>query len=298
MIFLDLFSGAGGFHLGLTHAGFKFKKVYFSEIDKWAIQVYKKHFKDAIYVGSVESIPEIERPNIITFGSPCQDFSLAGKRAGLEGQRSSLITYAIQLIDKYRPDVFILENVKGAFSTNDGADFWAIIKAFTDIGAYRLEWQLLNTAWFLPQYRERIYLVGHLGDGSGREVFPIGETGKVHSGNGNGIVNALDSNYHKGWLDHGQRTMVQYGNSQDTKLSPLDGNSQTLNSGHFNQPKILADSGKGRKRIRRLTPIECERLQGFEDNWTSSVSDTQRYKLMGNAVSVPVVAAIAERLKI
>lgn len=100
---------------------------------------------------------------------------MAGKRKGLEGERSSLIEYAIRAITDIRPSVFIWENVKGAFSSNSGADFWAILQAFANIGDYRLEWQLLNTKWFLPQNRERIYLIGHLADRSEPGVFPIGE---------------------------------------------------------------------------------------------------------------------------
>ena len=110
-----------------------------------------------------------------TFGSPCQDFSLAGKRKGLKGGKSSLIEYAITLVARVRPSVFIWENVKGAFSSNSGADFWAIIQAFAYIGDYRLEWQLLNTSWVLPQNRERIYLIGHLAGRSEPGVFPIEE---------------------------------------------------------------------------------------------------------------------------
>ena len=174
---LDLFSGIGGFHLGLEKAGFNVDS-YFSEVDKHAIAVYKNQFKNATYVGSVtdvraEQLPKID---IITFGSPCQDFSLAGKRKGMEGDRSSLINEAIRLIKECRPSAFIWENVKGTFSSNNSEDFWAIIQAFTNIGGYRLEWQLLNTKWFLPQNRERVYLVGYLTEGSGGEVFPIRES--------------------------------------------------------------------------------------------------------------------------
>src|SRR6056300_1592931 len=101
---LDLFSGIGGFHMGLERAGYKVKS-YFSEVDKHAIAVYKNQFKDAEYVGSVtdvrgEQLPKID---IITFGSPCQDFSLAGKRKGMGGDRSSLILEAIRLIEECRP---------------------------------------------------------------------------------------------------------------------------------------------------------------------------------------------------
>jgi len=139
LVLLDLFSGMGGFHKGLEDAGFKFKKTYFSEIDKHAIANYQYNFKNAEYVGSVDAISGIERPNIITFGSPCQDFSLAGKRRGMEGERSSLISHAIALVDRYKPDLFMWENVKGAYSSNDGADFWAIIQAFTNLDGYRFE---------------------------------------------------------------------------------------------------------------------------------------------------------------
>ena len=175
---LDLFSGIGGFHLGFEKAGYKVTS-YFSEIDKHAIAVYKHKFKDSTYVGSVTDVRGADLPaiDLITFGSPCQDFSLAGKRAGMEGQRSSLILEAIRLIRECRPSVFIWENVKGTFSSNNGADFWAIIQAFANIGGYRLEWQLLNTSWVLPQNRERIYLVGYSTTPTGdwRGVFPIGE---------------------------------------------------------------------------------------------------------------------------
>lgn len=177
---LDLFSGIGGFHLGFEKAGYKVN-AFFSEVDQHAIAVYKHQFPNSTYVGSVTDIrgAELPRIDLITFGSPCQDFSLAGKRKGMSGERSSLVSEAIRLIDECRPRVFVWENVKGTFSSNNGEDFAAIIKAFADLGGYTLEWQLLNTAWFLPQNRERIYLVGYLGrprhySGS---VFPINETG-------------------------------------------------------------------------------------------------------------------------
>lgn len=159
---LDLFSGIGGFHMGFERAGYKVKS-YFSEIDKHAIAVYKHKFKDAEYVGSVTDVRGADLPKIdlITFGSPCQDFSLAGRRKGMDGERSSLILEAIRLIGECRPGVFIWENVKGTFSSNAGQDFAAILQAFANIGGYRLEWQLCNTANYLPQNRERIYLVGY-----------------------------------------------------------------------------------------------------------------------------------------
>lgn len=164
IVLLDLFSGIGGFSKGFEDAGFDIKTHYFSEINEHAIANYRYNFKNAHYVGSVENVLNygIERPNVITFGSPCQDFSIAGRREGLSGERSSLILEAITIVAQLQPDFFIWENVKGTFSSNDGKDFWAIVQAFANIGTYRIEWQLLNTLWALPQNRERIYLVGHL----------------------------------------------------------------------------------------------------------------------------------------
>ena len=134
---LDLFSGIGGFHLGFERAGYEMQS-YFSEIDQHAIAVYKHQFKDSKYVGAVRDVRGADLPNIdlITFGSPCQDFSLAGRREGMEGERSVLILEAIRLIKECRPRAFVWENVKGTFSSNDGEAFAAILPAFAAIGGY------------------------------------------------------------------------------------------------------------------------------------------------------------------
>ncbi len=393
---LDLFSGIGGFHLGFEKAGFEVNS-YFSEVDKYAIDVYKNNFKNSNYVGSVTDVRGTQLPKIdaITFGSPCQDFSLAGKRKGMGGQRSSLITEAIRLIDECRPRFFVWENVKGTFSSNNGEDFWAIIQAFTNLGGYRLEWQLLNTKWFLPQNRERIYLVGYLGNGSGGQVFPIRESSKQidelqrqqtntcclttrYGADGNGSylierkLNAqkveigtlrthndgkgfrkikdgdcptipararedgsgqpiikINSGTKKGYEEavDGDSINYSHSNSRTRRGRVGKGVAQTLDTacnqaviydGYNNKVKEenivgtitqhcsrsgLTNGFKviNENKIRRLTPIECERLQGFPDNWTKygisgKISDTQRYKMCGNAVTVDVVEAVANSI--
>jgi len=371
---LDLFSGIGGFHLGFERAGYEVTS-YFSEIDQHAVAVYKHQFPNSTYVGSVTNVrgADLPRIDLITFGSPCQDFSLAGKRAGMEGERSSLVLEAIRLISECRPSVFVWENVKGTFSSNDGADFWAIIQAFANIGGYRLEWQLLNTSWFLPQNRERIYLVGYstTTGGDWRGVFPIGESHKSnpvqrvqivgHRGTGgqqgfiygeDGIAATLNA---CGYKDPMKVQVKQIGTRLDSggkqpyqqdRVYDADGYVPALNAGksdlilrvksatssgheeatsgdsiNLSQPNSETRRGRvGRQkaqtletscnqavfegyRIRRLTPIECERLQGFPDNHTAfgnydgvvkPMSNTQRYKQCGNAVTVDVVAAVAK----
>jgi DNA (cytosine-5)-methyltransferase 1 len=377
IVLLDLFSGIGGFNLGLRQAGFNIVKDYYSEIDKHAIAIYKQQFKYSEYVGSVTSLDgrSITRPNIITFGSPCQDFSLAGKRSGLGGQRSSLVGEAIRLIAECRPDVFIWENVKGVFSSNNRRDFWAVIQAFTNIGGYRLEWQLLNTKWFLPQNRERIYLVGHLAEDR-RDwgwVFPFREddfevredtnylerdcrvfseealTINARDYKDPKIVVQINPDITSGGKQPYQQDRVYDSSglapalhSLPSRMNVLIGDTKTArvmssciktedeispaitasncSKNANNQPWILRDGRDNRScirsgrtpeigfsghSIRRLTEIECERLQGYPDNFTlygdydgiiKQVPKTQRYKALGNAVTVAVVKEIGKRL--
>ncbi len=289
MNMLDLFSGIGGFHKGFEQAGYKLDWVGFSEVDKYSSAVYKHKFKNVKDLGDVRTIQSKDLPKIdlITFGSPCQDFSQAsGSRSGLKGHRSSLIRESIRLISECKPHTFIWENVKGTFSSNNGEDFWAIIQAFINIGGYRLEWELLNSRWFqVPQNRERIYLIGHLGRGSGRTVFPLREASKSVS----------------------EISLKQIGtigeDSEATRVYDANGLSKTIKDG--GGMGVKTGLYKLQERIRRLTPIECERLQGFPDNFTSKgiinnevtpISNSQRYKQLGNAVTVNVVQAIAEKL--
>jgi DNA (cytosine-5)-methyltransferase 1 len=188
MNYLDLFSGIGGFALGFQRAGWKFDKHYFSEINPYAIKVYQRHFPDAIPLGSITGIKpeELGQVDLITFGFPCQDLSIAGKRAGLAGSRSGLFFEAMRLIRFLRPSIFIFENVKGLLTSNQGQDFETVLREIADVGLYECEWQLLNTSWFLPQNRERIYFIGHLGERGGRKVFPIGCDGESSNGSNGG----------------------------------------------------------------------------------------------------------------
>ena len=172
--YLDLFSGIGGFSEGIRQSGIDFAWHGFSEIDKYAISIYKKHFPEAVELGTITAIDgrKIPKCNLITFGFPCQDLSIAGKRAGLEGKRSGLFFEAVRIIDENKPDYFIFENVKGLLSSNDGKDFEVVLRTIADIGDDG-QWQLLNTSWFLPQKRERIYFVGNRKDIKRTNVFPI-----------------------------------------------------------------------------------------------------------------------------
>ncbi len=333
MKLIDLFNGIGGFSLGFQRAGYQFTEHYFSEIDKHAIANYKNNFPNAKHIGDITTIQpsNLAGADIITFGSPCQDFSMAGRRAGLAGAKSSLIQYAIAIITCVRPSVFIWENVKGTFSSNAGADFWAILQAFTHIGGYRLEWQLLNTKWVLPQNRERIYLIGHLAGRSQPGVFPITEDdcaprkektyqfqaklSETLKANGNmnaddtyiipKTASTLTGGGHSGGL-HSDMTIIQINPSKESGGKQPYQQNRVFDEKGISPALTRHNSDYAISRMRRLTEIECERLQGFPDNWTQygnyngdikPIARTQRYKLIGNAVTVDIVELIAKRLK-
>ena len=272
MVLLELFSGIGGFSKGLEAAGYAFDTVYYSEIDKHAIANFKYNFPYAI----------------ITFGSPCQNFSVIGDGKGLMGRESHLISHAIEAVRRFRPDVFIWENVKGVLSARHREDFWSIVKAFADIGGYRLEWQLFNTSWFLPQNRERIYFVGRLAERCAAGIFPVVPEGCVHN---------------KGGID------TLHSRVFGTLLRGYYKQSNTGNYLLYLKPGEEYDgkpAGEQLARIRMLTETECERLQGFPDGYTrygiydgekKEIRKCHRYAMLGNAVSVPVVAAVAGKIK-
>ena len=324
MKLLDLFSGIGGFHKGFEKAGFEFDWVGFSDIDKYASAVYKYRYPDAKELGDITSIrPERDLPDnidILCGGFPCQAFSVAGRRKGFEDTRGTLFFEIARILRHFRDTekpipYFVLENVKGLLSHDDGRTFAIIYRVLTDIG-YTVECQLLNTRWVLPQNRERIYIVGHFGRGSGCKVFPIGEDGKVHNNNSSrsksetklcgaittGEGTRRESNFVK------VKKLKQIGvvgkDTIATRIYDPSGISSTLTDGGG----MGAKTGlyKVNKLIRRLTPVECMRLQGFPDDWNEKgildnkvvdISDTQRYRQAGNAVSVPIVSMVAERIK-
>ena len=358
---LDLFSGVGGFSLGLREAGVQVDWHGFSDIDKYANTVFRERFPNAKELGSIEhiDIDKLPRIDIVTFGFPCQDLSIAGRRKGFDGSRSSLFFKAIEIIERKKPKYFVFENVKGFYSSNAGKDFTTALQTVADIG-YDGQWQLLNTRWFLPQNRERIYFVGHIREECRPKVFPVRENGCISNKSqadaqkeGEWVrsknpqsANCISARYYKdgseNLIDTGLNQVGVIGkDSEATRVYDTtcartikDGGGMGAKTGLYEIPEatkkgyVVAEEGdsinlsqpesktrRGRvgkgvaqtldtgmqqytiqSGIRRLTPTECERLQGFPDGWTVGQSDTQRYKQMGNAVSVPVVKSIMEKL--
>lgn len=279
MKYVELFAGIGGFRVGLESAAVRqprsagleslaftrFHCVFANEYDKYARAVYRYHFGE-VDGRDIRDVPpgDIPDADLWTFGAPCQDFSVAGRRAGLEGDRGNLFLYTLDLIEAKRPRYFLAENVPGLLSIDGGKAFANIIGQIAQMG-YDCQWVCLNSKDFgVPQNRERLFVVGHSRNESRPEILSFGQDGGTDTDTR--CTYAIDTGYWKGGGKR-QRTMI-------------------------------ATPG-----IRRLTSLECERLQAFPDNWTAKgmddsgneveISDTQRYKMAGNAVTTSVIAHFA-----
>lgn len=334
MKYFDAFSGIGGFAIPAQELGWEC--VGYSEIDKYAIQVYEKHFPSHRNFGNItkfegKAIPDHD---IFVGGFPCQAFSVAGKRRGFEDTRGTLFFDIARILEQKQPPYLLLENVKGLLSHDKGRTFGRILEALDELG-YDCQWQVCNSKDFgVPQNRERVFIVGHFRGKPRPEVFPIqGTDGKDTRVIGEDVAYTIDANYHKGTntLEKSRRSVVRQplrylnrnqkniegdyaftvdasqtsgvrvktvrtsGDRGKQKTYFKEGEVQTLSANPMsdNIPRVLNET---EDRIRRLTPLECERLQGFPDGWTKGLSDTQRYKCLGNAVTVNVAREIMKRI--
>ena len=329
MNFLDLFAGIGGFRLGMEAAGHKC--IGFCEIDRFARASYKAihdtrgeiEFHDITSVSN-DFIQSIGTVDIICGGFPCQAFSIAGNRRGFEDTRGSLFFEIARFTSILRPKILFLENVRGLLNHDKGRTFETILQTLDGLG-YNVEWQVLNSKDFgVPQNRERVFIIGHLRGEGGRKVFPIG--GQIKKTNfepkidiiGNtkpnncsrkgtrsvvynpegliGALTATDYKEPKQIIIAGKiKSKFEYPN----RMYDIEGISPTLNTmqGGNREPKIQVNETQ----IRKLTPKECWRLQGFPDYAFEKAaqvnSDSQLYKQVGNSVTVNVIKAIALKLK-
>lgn len=393
MKFISLFSGIGGFDLAFERAGMECVAV--CEIDKNAQSVLRRHFPKAELFDDVRKVGKETHGrktiDLVCGGFPCQDVSIAGRRAGLAGERSGLWFEFARIIDEIEPRWVIIENVPGLLSSNKGQDFAAIIQWLAERG-YGVAWRVLDAQFFgVPQRRRRVFIVASFGNGSAAEVLfeseggerdnpKGGEAGKEvayslranpsHSGDkGDGGINTTmvtafmagqgakaggiaasetlsptlkgagsgtnqvptiaqtltsGGNGKRGYLDPVNTTMVVFDRQRSDEYGEGSENVSTLSARDYKSasdliwhnhqqdgsirmqedgtaPTVSRQWGTGGNNVpfvgvRRLMPIECERLQGFPDGWTDGQSNSARYRQLGNAVAVPVVEWIGRRI--
>ena len=293
MKFLDLFAGIGGFRLGMERAGHKC--IGFCEIDKFARASYKVMYntENEIEYYDIKEVTNEEfrelrgKVDVICGGFPCQAFSIAGKQLGFEDARGTLFYEIARATQEIKPRYLLLENVRNLLSHDKGQTFTRILKILDELG-YDVEWQVLNSKNFgVPQNRERVFIVGHLRGECTYKVFPIRGENQKSSIKQIGNIAKTDN---------------FGGNPQVGRVYDVEGISPTLNTmqGGGREPKIALPIGKNYK-IRKLTPRECWRLQGFSDELFDKAqtvnSNSQLYKQAGNSVTVNVIEEIAKRLK-
>jgi len=294
----DCFAGCGGFRLAFEREGFK--SVGFCEIDKYASQLYRAYYNTdgEIYYNDATKIDPGSMPDFDIFcgGFPCQAFSVAGKRQGFKDTRGTLFFEIARICDDKKPKYIVLENVKGILSHDNRRTFATIIGILSDIG-YAVEWQVLNSKYFgVPQNRERVFIVGHFGERSTGKIFPIRKDEKVYS--------KSDENKEKVHNIASTTNAIQITKNQSQGMRVYDSHGiaitqSSLGGGGGAKTGLYLIDNK----IRRLTPLESFRLQGFPDDivqkaYEIGIEDKYLQKIAGNSVTVNVVQEIARRIKL
>jgi DNA (cytosine-5)-methyltransferase 1 len=352
----SLFSGIGGFDLGFINAGYEVS--WCVEKDTFCQKVLTKHFPNTKICDDITQVDPttLDKIDVLVGGFPCQDISIAGKREGLQGARSSLFYEFDRYIRATNPRFVVVENVPGLLSSNSGHDFAFVLNEMVERwGAKSIAWRILDSQFFgVPQRRRRIFFVADLGGDCASEILslsdcsagntsPSRKAGKTVTCTPAGIAGTCSSKWAKGTGgpagdEHYNLIVYRWQNSKEGLVN--DGTVATLRTSmgtsgfsEVNHPIVHAYSIREDASantfsatpvtvsnaltslqpsvqshhaqtfiaepsvVRRLTPLECERLQGFPDNWTEGQSDSQRYKQLGNAVTVNVAEWIAKRIR-
>ena len=320
--------------------------VGFSEIEPFPSAVLAHHYPNVTNFGDMTRYKEwnIEHPDILVGGTPCQSFSVAGLRKGLDDPRGNLALVYCGILDHFRPQWFVWENVPGVLSSSGGRDFGSFLGALAELG-YGFAYRVLDAQFFgVAQRRRRVFVVGYLGDwrppaavlfereSLRRDTAPSREKGqevagtftaRAKSGGWGNDPNLAAGGYmrpvcfeprspdgHARLIGDFSPTLNRMGGGQREPcvIQPFDvancltqrmhkGINTTVDEG---QTPVLHSMA-----VRRLTPVECERLQGFPDNWTNipwrkkeEAPDGPRYKALGNSMAVPVMHWIGQRIKI
>ena len=363
----SLFDGIGGWLLAARHAGVT--PVWASEIEPFPCSVTARHFPDVKQLGDITQIDpdEIEPVDIVCAGSPCQDLSIAGKRNGLDGERSGLFRTAVELVRRMRertagkyPRFFVWENVPGTFSSNRGMDFQAVLEeigeseipmpqgnrwapaGLVQFPGVEIAWRVLDAQyWGVSQRRRRIFLVADFAardrrageilfecegvpwnpaeskgarKGAARGTEDCARaTGKKYTraagfcaGGSAGVVGyqvECAATLTTRWGGQAPTVAIYDMTHADEVMRPVkDGIVPTLNArmgtGGNQVPvaHIYGAQAASSSIVRRLTPTECERLQGLEDGYTDGGSDTARYKALGNGMAQPCADYVIRRI--
>lgn len=316
--FIDLFAGIGGFRLAMQNLGGKC--VFTSEWDKEAQKTYKVNFGEIPFGDITKPIVKNYIPNefdILCAGFPCQAFSIAGKRGGFDDTRGTLFFDVAEIIQKHKPKAIFLENVKGLRSHDKGKTLETILNVLrNDLDYFIPEPQIINAKDFgVPQHRERIYIVGFRKDLEIKEFsYPKPLKQKVRFAD---IKERqvpptkyyLSTQYMQTLVNHKARHEGK-GNGFGYAIISDDGIANAIVVGGMGRERNLVIDNRitdftptthikglvNREGIRKMTPREWARLQGFPDKYIIPVADASAYKQFGNSVAVPAIQATANEI--
>ena len=275
--YFSLFSGIGGLDFGLRKLA---TCVGFSEIKNTSIQIFKKHCKaenyDDISKIDYKSLPDFD---ILLGGFPCQSFSLAGLRKGFEDERGKMIFRIYDILKEKKPKYFVLENIKGLLNHDQGKTFLNVMKLLT-YAEYNIRVVLLNSLYYgSAQSRERLFFLGSKDDFEINEPIIVDDKKRFRD-----IRDDDDSKYR----------LINKTDRNILKINQKHIRNFELIGGYDRVGTLTTQYGCGEKVVpykdwyRYLTVLECERLQGFPDDWTKGISDNARYWVLGNAVNCDV----------
>ncbi|MBD2175690.1 DNA cytosine methyltransferase [Pseudanabaena sp. FACHB-1998] len=294
---IDLFAGIGGIRLGFQQAfGSQIEFVFASEIDKYARITYESNFGEIPH-GDITKIDPQDIPafDILLAGFPCQPFSHAGLKKGFDDTRGTLFFDIAKIVEFHLPKVVFLENVKGFKNHDNGNTFSVVKRTLINLG-YKVFAEVLNAKDFgVPQNRERIYIVAFLDNDN--FTFPIPPKQKVKLGDI--LEKDIDKKYtisDKLWAGHQRRKLEHINKGNGFGYSLFDKNSKytsTISARYYKDGSEILIAQKNIN-PRKITPREAARLQGFPEEFSLVVSDTQAYRQFGNSVAVPVVKSVAD----
>jgi DNA (cytosine-5)-methyltransferase 1 len=278
--YFSLFSGIGGLEYGIENNNIG-ECVGFSEIKKSSVKIYGKNYCNRKNYGDITKIDidKISDFDMLIGGFPCQSFSLAGLRRGLKDKRGKMIFYIYEILKRKKPKYFVLENVKGLLSHDEGKTYYNVLRLLM-VAGYFVRVVLLNSIFYgSAQNRERLFILGALNDFE-----------KV-------VPEIINKNVRfKDIEDKNELNYKELGNDEKTKrkIYGEDSYKYELIGGYDRVGTLMTSYGCGNKAVRYkewfryLTPLECERLQGFPDGWTINESEINRYFALGNAVNCNV----------
>ena len=297
---VSFFSGLGGLDKGFVDTGYDI--IWANDFDKYAVQTYKANFGEHIVLGDINEIPLEEIPDcdILIGGFPCQPFSMMGQQKGFEDTRGTLFFRIAEIVDDKikkgkKPKAIILENVRSLRTHNNGETYKEIYRVLHDVLGYNVFCDILNSADYgVPQTRNRTYIVC-FDNQNARFEFP--KKKKLNKTLQDLLEPEVDDKYFLS--DRILPTILSDGTGGYKAKSEIDLKiarplCATMAKMHRAcQDNYVTQNG----RVRRLTPRECARLQGFQDSFVIPVSDSQAYKQFGNAVTVNVSKAVAQSVK-